>query len=352
MKMKHSLIAIAAAGMAGAVVTPAMADVTAYGLAQVEISSYSNQTEAGGTTCDAPQAASGTDSSTDGPACDGLLVQDKANGRIGLKASEDLGNGWTGLAKAEFQVDYARGGFAISNSQPGGARESFVGLKGSGVEIQLGNLKSAYKYTGGVKYDPFVATSLEARRDNGGMRHGAFGAGAFLSRSIGVMGGSGPIKFWLTYAPGENDGKMSASVMYSQDAFEVFVKMADSGDSLATNPVAGPQEESNTAVGGAYNMGATKIKLQYEMVDRDNTRDETYTFLGVEHKIGKNTIVAQLGMFDADQSSAVTNDTDYLAIGVIHKFTKMTRMWAGFRTSDQDSENEEDVVSVGLRKDF
>ena len=345
MKMKRSLIAIAAAGLAGAVVTPAMADgVEAYGLAQVEITSYSNQTEAAGTACDAPTSASGTDSGTD-VACDGLLVQDKANGRVGVKASEDLGNGWTGLAKAEFQVDYANGGWATSPTNA--AREAFVGLKGSGVEIQLGNLKSAYKYTGGVKYDPFVATALEARRDNGGMRHGTYGQGGFLSRSIGVMGGSGPVKFWVTYAPGENDGMTTASVMFSQDAFEVFVKMAAQGDR------GGATEEKNTALGGAYNLGATKIKLQYEMVDRDFTpsRDETYTFLGVEHKIGKNVIVAQIGMYDADQTTSV-NDTDYMAIGVIHKFTKMTRMWAGFRTSDNDAKSEEDAVSIGLRKDF
>ncbi|WP_455374603.1 porin [Kaarinaea lacus] len=337
MKMKHSLIAVIGGVASIAMVAPAMADVTAYGLAQVEITSYSNNQEATG--CTDQDAASGEGG------CDGLKVQDRANGRVGLKASEDLGNGWTGLAKAEFQVDYANGGWATSPTNA--AREAFVGLKGSGVEIQLGNLKSAYKYTGGVKYDPFVATSLESRRDNGGMRHGAFGQGGFLARSIGVMGKAGAIKYWVTYAPGEADHYMTASVMFSQDAFEVFVAVSDEGD-IDTAP------ESNTKFGGAYKMGATKIKLQYEMVDRDLTpsRDETYTFLGVEHKIGKNTIVAQIGMYDADQTGSPTADTDYMALGVIHKFTKQTRLWAGLRTSDADNKTDEDTISVGLRKDF
>ena len=330
MKMKRNLIAVAAAGLASAaMVTPAMADATAYGRVQVEVASYSNQTES--TACDAPTGAG----DSNGTACDGIALRDRAMGRVGVKATEDLGNGWKGLAKVELSVDTA----AVTGV---GGREALVGLKSDAVTVELGTLKSAYKYTGGVKYDPFVATTLEARRDNGGMRHGAYGAGSFLSESIAVKGKAGPIKYWVTYGPGENDGAMTASVMFSQGAVEAFVAMADSGDRLADPVPTNPQEESNTKIGGAYKMGATKIKLQYEMVDRDNSRDETYTFLGVEHKMGKNIIVAQLGMYDADM----------LTLGVIHKFTKMTRVFAGFRTSDADNESDEDVISVGLRKDF
>jgi predicted porin len=338
MKMKHTLIAVAAAGLASAaVVTPAMADATAYGLAQVEITSYSNQQEAGG--CNDQSAAAGEGG------CDGLKVQDRSNGRVGFKASEDLGNGWTGLAKAEFQVNYANGGWATSPTNA--AREAMVGLKGSGITIEAGNLKSAYKYTGGVKYDPFVATSLEARRDNGGMWHTAFGQGGFLARSLAVKGGSGPVKFWVTYAPGEGDHFMTASVMYSQGDVEAFVAMSDQGDLSAT-------ADSATKIGGAYKLGPTKIKLQYEMVDRDLTpsQDETFLFLGVEHKMGKNTFVAQLGQYDSDSSANPNTDTSYFALGVIHKFTKMTRVWAGLRSSDADDKSDEDAISIGLRKDF
>ena len=341
MKMKRNLIAVAAAGLASAViVTPAMADATAYGLVQVEVASYSNQTEAAG--CNDQSTASGEGG------CDGIALVDRSNGRVGVKASEDLGNGWTGLAKAEFQIDTANGGWATSPTNA--AREMFVGLKGSGVEIQLGNLKSAYKYTGGVKYDPFVATTLEARRDNGGMWHTSYGQGGFLPQNIGVMGGSGPIKFWLTYSPSEGFHDMTASVMYTQDAFEVFVAMSDQGDKSAT-------ADSATKVGGAFKTGPHKIKLQYEMVDRDLTpsRDETYMFLGYELKMGQNTVVAQLGQYDGDGLLGVGGkkvDTSYMAIGVIHNFTKMTRLFAGYRTSDADDETDEDVISVGLRKDF
>ena len=370
MKMKHSLIAMAVAGLAGTVaVAPAMAETTAYGLAQVELTSYSNQTEDG--PCDVDGTpASGSDGSADvGKACDGLLVQDKANGRAGIKASEDLGNGWTGLAKIEWQVNYAKG-TVNANQDAFHTREAMVGLKGAGVTIEAGMLKSAYKYTGGVKYDPFVATALEARRDNGGMSHTAYGQGGFLPETIAVKGKAGPVKYWLTYGPGEGDGDLTASVMFEHEAFEVFVAMADKGERadapLGANgqplpPVGGgikdaEDDYSATKVGGAYKAGPLKVKLQYEMIEiKNNTPpatpsvEPTYTFVGAEYKMGKNIFVLQLGQYDSDNGG---KDTDYLALGVIHKFTKDTRLFAGYRTSDAENDSEEDAITVGLRKDF
>lgn len=357
MKMKRNLIAVAVAGLASAVMaSSAMAEATAYGLAQVELTSYSNQTEAG--TCDVDGTpASGHDGGSDTP-CDGLLLQDKANGRVGVKASEDLGNGWTAIAKGEWQVDYADNSGALIYG-----RESYAGLKSADVEIQAGTLQSAYKYTGGVKYDAFVATALEARRDNGGMLHTTYGQGGFLPETIGVMGKAGAIKWWLTYGLGEGDGDMTASVAFEQDAFEVFVALADKGErtlniaDIEPGVTLGASDDfSATKIGGAYKMGATKFKLQYEMVEVKvvgSTKVEpTYTFIGVEHKLGNNTIVAQLGQADMDDPTSPNRDTDYLALGVIHHFTKMTRLFAGYRTSDADDKSDEDVISVGLRKDF
>ena len=333
MKMKHSLIAIFGGAASIAMVAPAIAgDAVPYGRAQVEIASYSNQQEATG--CTDQSTASGEGG------CDGIALRDRAMGRFGVKASEDLGNGMKGLAKFEFMADTANGGYVQG-------REAIVGLKMKAATIELGNVKSAYKYTGGVKYDPFVATTLEARRDNGGMSHTAWGQGGFLDRHIAVKGKAGPIKYWVTLGIGEGDGSMSGSVMYSQGAVEAFVAMVDRGDRSAN-------EYSATKIGGAYKMGGTKIKLQYEMTDDQdaNGGEPTYTFVGVEHKMGKNIIVAQLGSKDADDATSGHVDTDYLGLGVIHKFTKMTRVFAGIRTSDADDDSDEDVISVGMRKDF
>ena len=71
--------------------------------------------------------------------------------------------------------------------------------------------------------------------------------------------------------------------------------------------------------------------------------------------MGKNIFVVQGGMFDADVdvvAPAKAPDTTYVSLGIIHKFTKMTRLFGGYRMSDADDDSKEDVISVGLRKDF
>ncbi|MDH5324583.1 MAG: porin [Gammaproteobacteria bacterium] len=326
--MKRSLIALA---VSSAVIAPAAmaGDVTVYGRAQVEVSSISYQ-----------NAATGTD---------GVQLQDVGHGRLGFKASEDLGDGLTGMAVLEFKTNTADGA-AVSLSD----RETMVGLKGSFGQVELGNLKQAYKYAGGVKYDPFVASSLEAR-NNGGMVHKAtnFSAGgqaSFHSSAIGYRGKFGPVAVALTYGAEEGDGSMTAAAVFNAPAFEALVALADSGDSAGAG-----NSYSATKIGGQFRMagGAHKISAQYEMGSIETggaTTDPTTLFVGYQGKFGKNLFVAQIGAHDND--AATNSGTSYMAVGAIHTFSKTTRVFGGYRNTDADTETRESVVSIGLRKDF
>ncbi|WP_455199898.1 porin, partial [Kaarinaea lacus] len=188
MKMKHSLIALAVAGAtSAAVVTPAQAgDVTVYGIAQVELASVSYQTEASEIT---PGACDGTPSVADG--CNGIDILDNSMGRVGVKASEDLGNGMKGLAKFEFKADTADNEASTGISLT--ARESMVGLKAGWGQVEAGRLKSAYKYAGGVKYDAFVATTLQARGNGGMSGKGKYGQSVSLG-GLNAYGHNGFLK--------------------------------------------------------------------------------------------------------------------------------------------------------------
>ena len=109
-------------------------------------------------------------------------VTDNKRGRLGVKGSEDLGGGLKGIYKYEWQVDTTDMSTNDKGNHTNG-REAFVGLKGGFGQIELGRVKAAYKYYGGVKYDPFVTTELEARR-YGGMSTGSFGHNSFLSDTL------------------------------------------------------------------------------------------------------------------------------------------------------------------------
>jgi predicted porin len=333
-QMKQNLIAIAVA----AAVLPAFAaaedNVTVYGMAQVEVASFDPQGEG--------------DSAVD--------VVDNARGRLGVVATEDLGSGLKGLAKFEYKADTADGNSATACTNDDcstttgvalTARELFVGLKGGFGQVELGRLKSAYKYTGGVAYDPFVATTLEARK-NGGMSAGDFGHTGFVSKSIGYSSPKlGPVNIRATYAPSEDDSAYTASAKAGFKMGEVFVALADQGDR------AGTDEYSTWKLGGQLRLGggAHKISLQYEATeDKKATKKEpTYVFAGYQGTFGKSTFVAQFGTNDADEEN---KDKTYYALGAIHKFSKNTRVFGGYRVTDADDDSGQSVISIGMRKDF
>ncbi len=321
--MNKKLLAVA---VSAALVAPAAAmagEVTVYGHAQVEVASYSE---------DSP-----------GSGKDGVAVEDNARGRVGVKASEDLGNGLKSFAQFEFKADTTDNDTDKSSAAPGGTdgnasltgRVSQVGLKGGFGSVMLGNLKSPYKYTGGVKYDPFVTTSLQAR-GNGGMTSGSKGHNGFVKNMVGYASPKGPVTVGVIYGPTENEGNFAADVKYSAGGVEAFVAAYDDGDI---------SDYTATKVGGQFKSGPHKISGQYEMIDT-GTNEPTVLFLGYQMKMGKNTFALQYA--DADPDVNGVDNTTYVALGVIHKFSKMTRLFAGYR----DTSDIESVVTVGLRKDF
>ncbi len=313
----------------------ANAGVKVYGAAQVELSSYSDET---GSPVD--QGAATTGIAPD----DTLKEDDNGRGRFGVKASEDLGGGLKGIAKFEWKTDSTVSG-------PLGGREFMVGLKGGFGTIGAGDMKGAYKYAGGVKYDPFVTTAMEART-NGGMSgkvglNSAYGHNGFIDKSVGYWSPKvNGLQMYFTYRLDEGgltekDGGYTVSVKYNNGPIEAFVAAADDDETLG-----GATSYSATKVGGYFKTGALKFLLQYEMIDNVGV-DETIIFLGAHFKSGKNTFVLQIAQNDVDDVLDIDAGT-YMALGLIHKFTKKTRVFVGYR-SYSDGEN---VFSVGMRKDF
>jgi predicted porin len=334
--MKKNLIAIA---VAAAVSVPFAAsaedNISVYGLAQVEVGNVNPQ-------------ASGVNSTT--------VETDNANGRVGVAATEDLGSGLKGLAKFEFRIDTADGAAAPGVALTG--REMLVGLKGGFGQFELGRLKSAYKYAGGVKYDPFVATLLEARNAGRGMSSGAFGQGGFLSNQVGYNSPKlGPIGIRVTYGPSTDDSAYTASVKAGFKMGEAFVALSNNGDQQHTP--ATNTDYSAVKIGGQLKFagGAHKISLQYESTETKVTNNATntsvsvkpkYLFVGYQGNFGKSTFAVQVGSNDSDAN----DDATYFAVGAFYHFSKETMVFGGYENTDTDLNNGQNIISIGLKKTF
>ena len=372
MNKKLLTAAIGAALVAGPMLA-AQAKVTVYGMAQVEVSdeSVDNVTTGLGMNDDDFVRTSNWNFGSNKNATDdsALTTEDNARGRIGVKVKEDLGGGLKGIAKFEWKVDTTQGG------RDTGQRESFVGLQGSWGTFKAGRLRTPYKYYGGVKYDPFVATNLEARR-NGGMSGGGFTHNGFAPDTLGYISPKkkGPVQFWAVISLDEqggggglasggwDDGDYSFGAKFSQKSWEVFVATIKNKH----NTTGTAQDFTATKVGGMWKSGPHKIVAQFEDWSIDNfptaSDDVENLFVGYHFKFGgNNTLVVQIGDGDlAEQSGAGgTQEWTYTTVGVIHKFSKKTRVFAGISNTSLDNaegvagaNNERDVISIGLRKDF
>ena len=348
--MKKSLLTIAVASglmAAGAV----NAEPTVYGHAQVEVASW-------------------------GGDADGTSVVDNARGRVGVKDVEDLGNGMKGLAKFEFKVDTADGdsGTAAGQGISLQKREMLVGLKGGFGQVELGRLKSAYKYYGGVTYDPFVTTVLEAR-GNGGMtgKEGtgsAYGHFSFISDSIAYEMKTGGISFRLTYDLDNGGGDnvtnangangYTAGFKFGAKDFEVILAFAnDDEETSSTNG-----NYSSAKIGGMYDFGAGgKLSAQYESATTDTgtSVDETAMYLDYQFKMDKSNIIdVAYGNTSDDVNGTTVADVNFARVAYTHKLSKQTKTWIGYRSSDDSKCTvvtatdicKVTVIAVGLRKTF
>lgn len=330
--MNKSIIAIAIAAVVAAPMA-ANAAVTTYAQLQAEITSSDD----------------GTDST--------ISMGDNARGRIGFKGSEELGNGMTMIGKAEFKMDTADGdaskSTALTSDGKASAvslqkREMMVGLKAGWGTFAMGRLKPAYKYAGGVKYDAFVATALEARGVTMSGKVGtgnAMGHNSFASDTVGVylMGGKLSINYGVdeATAASSTDGNMGdLAIAYKHKMGkknEIQVAHVTTGGDAAP-----AKEYSATKVAGKF--GA--IKFQVESVD-DAGDKGTNLFVAYGMKAAGGNVVIQGGQSDFDSMTDATTD---ITVGYIKKFTKKARWFAGVRSTDGDSEAT--VVTYGMRFDY
>ncbi len=352
--MNKKIIALAVAS-AFAAPMAAQAEIKVYGQAQVEYAQF------GGTLTD------------------GTAVLDNARGRLGFKSTEDLGNGLKALAKFEFKIDTSDGSSSGGN-QPFTKREMMIGLKGGFGEFQAGRLKTAYKYTGGVKYDPFVATVLEARGNLGmtgkiglGSIKNAAGHNGFVDDSIAYKNKFGNLHFWLTYdlddggATGNLDANTNlpvptvggiatggnaytAALKFKQKSWEVFAAIVEADDVVAGTSY------SSTKVGGQWKGGAHKVSVQLEMADTYAAFDTDVYYVDYQFKFGKNMLDVAIGNTEYS-GTGFSVDGDFVRIALKHKFSKKTSAWVGFRETDASDvygpgSLDQDALALGMRVDF
>jgi len=317
------------------------------------------------------------------------ISQNDADGtsRIGVMVTDKLGNGMTALGRVEFGFDVSGGLGAGGSSVSGLAhRLGYVGVKGGWGTVLAGTNDSIYKTTGGVKYDAFVATSLQARKNGGMCGQGAFCQNSYMDHMVEYdspkMNG---LQFRVQYVfahqnTADNKGYTSAALGHNSNGDYSWGVTYDNGPinlgaavSHNKNATTGPnQSDTNWKLAGAYKMGDWRFLGQYEHVQNSNTSgvkggaadvcggtnqdcyiggEGRYLFGAVQYKMGNNRLVGQIGQFNP-KTSGVKN-TNYYAVGVQHFLSKTSHINFGYRHTNNKQDHIKDrSLALGLQVNF
>ena len=292
---------------------------------------------------------------------------------LGVKGSEDLGDGLKAIYKVEFQLDAASGsatGDALTN------RDTFAGLKGGFGTVKFGLMSSNYKQKGGA-VDALYRTPAEGR----GLIHTQSnlhnGRAINRGRSTNTVQYASPKMGGIqlvanTTVSGSADETMGIGVRYTGKSFMAYADFIDAqpiasnvgGDaSLAAEIAAGTvllsdinpnigvsDTESAFKVGGKYSTKTFFIGAQYEAAEDLTGFD--YMHVNGGYSIDKNnTVTATYGT--ASHVNFSDADTEGLAVAYIHSLSKMTMLYVAYVDRSSDSADlEDDAFALGIRKKF
>ncbi len=282
-------------------------------------------------------------------------------GFLKFSASEDLGGGMKALAMWNANINVGD-----TNAAGLATRDSYVGLTGGFGTVLAGTLATPYK-SSTVKWDPFLATSLQAR-GSGGMSTLQNG---YASNALAYANKFGPATVVIALVLDEGAEVPASDKTNAEHAKSISVnapvgpvevafayvdasKFSDLGNLGLGSAVAGVSLDTVTAtkIGVKWASGPITVAGQHEMIELGNatTAKDTCTYVTASYAMGANTFSVGLGQYDPDATGV--DSTKYTAVGVKHAFSKSTSLTAGFRSTDADGAADESVVSAGLRVGF
>ncbi|WP_303907479.1 porin [Thiohalomonas denitrificans] len=339
--MNKKLIALAIAGAMAAPLA-AHAELTISGKLQAEVVNVDG---------DGVAAAGGLEGIQVVDGMEGASANSGNASAINVAGSQDLGNGLKGIAKAGFNLWPADHG-----ARDFEGRDAYIGLAGGFGTVLIGTMNSPYKAST-VGWDPFLATSLQARGSSGmSTLHNGY-----LSNTIAYANTFGAVKFVAGVAVDESDDEGGPLDVAGEPTPDGETD-GDHAISASLNAPIGPVElalayqdnggEDETAVkaGVKYSTGVFTVAGQYETLDEGLTNGD-HLYLTGSMAMGANTFSLSAGTFSDDSVDEI--DEDYVALGVKHAFNKAVSAHAGYRMNDTDADNTDvNVLTAGMRVGF
>lgn len=344
--MDKKILSTAIAGvLAGSMAFAANADVTLYGQVDLSIDAVD----------------------IDGAGDD--INMNSNTSAIGVKGSEDLGNGLSAIFLLEYQTDVSGNDTAAGSVTTG--RDQWIGLKGGFGKVRFGTMSTTYKSSGAM-IDPLYRTSFQGR--SWGMQSslhsgdGADGEGR-ATNAIGFdTADYNGLSAAATYSFDDNCNAASVQPCSpDDDSYSLGARYKNGPALVFADYVTSDQGGADDAwkVGGSYSFGDAAVYGQFESdggliangVPGDPSAAENEGMdiwhLAGSYTMGNALLYAGYGQGDDDDAAGNTEYSVWTIAG-IYNFSKRTMTYAGFQQVSEDCTGcgETDHFGVGMRHKF
>ena len=352
--MKKSLLSLAVvAGMA--VSGAALAEATVYGNVHLYIAQFDKDGVVSVDHDDDPLTPN--IDIADGAGTNGNLNMGSATSSLGVKGSEDLGDGMKAFYKVEFQFDADE---ATSDDSKVTNRDQYVGIKGGMGTVKFGAMSSNYKQMGG-KVDALYRTPAEGRGFihtqsslHGGNATNRGRMSNTIQYSSPKMGGMQMVV--NTTMSDSDDETMGVGFRYETKALTAYVDYIDTvptekkHDVIGLGGIGAGDTETATKIGAKFSSGPMFVGAQLE--NAEDVVGYNYIHLNAGYAIDKNNIVTfTYGTAEHADDSEI--DTTGMALAYDHKMSKNTDVYVAYMDKSSDASPLEDsAMALGIRVKF
>ena len=243
---------------------------------------------------------------------DSNLVHSTRGTRIGIRGSEDLGGGLTGIFRFQGGLGTVNGG--MSNTEWSMNEENWVGLRGGFGTLLLGRHDTAIKKTGGNQFRFFVDSLAETSLSPGATQ-GQRAEGIHYT-TPNIQGFTG----YLTLEPNGVKTDMYWAVGAAYQAGPLWVGGAVEGspdDGTFAAAGIGP-DETNYQLGAKWNFGQGEVGLLWQA---RNDGDDNIFLVPVRYNVTPNvSLRAAVKHNNPDVGDSWTN----YGIGASYNFSSRT----------------------------
>ncbi len=310
--MNKKLLAVAVGAALAASAGISQADVKVYGVAHVSVDYVD------------------ADLTPPAEVTNPVNVSDNSS-RFGIKAKEDVGGGWAGLAQFEIFVDNTEAAQTVNAN-----RNNFVGIEQKSIgQLLLGRMDSAQKDVGGIA-DLFYREQLgEARAIT---NYG--GADGRNNESVTYNSPKlGPASFKLQWSG--NDSLTNTNTAFNANVILAFkplkVGLAYWNTDTAT------EDTDGYRLGVSAPLGPVTLTALYQQVNSIGGTvgaDRPAYGIGAAFKfLGNNTVKAQYYIADSADNAApgTENGANQLSVGYDYAFSKTTVVYVSYAQTSNDA---------------